>query len=196
MDPGRRAAQVVALLQELGHPCALVGGLAVSVRGRERFTRDLDFAVAVADDEQAESLTFSIQTRGFELKQVVEQEALGRLATARFRHPDDRLDEPTVELLFGATGIEREIVAGATPVALGPDVTIPVARLPHLVAMKVLSQREGREQDLLDLSVLLGLATEPELTEAERLVRLIEERGFDRGRDLRGELQRLRRQLR
>ncbi|MBL8899776.1 MAG: hypothetical protein JNM84_19250 [Planctomycetes bacterium] len=35
---------------------ALVGGLAVSVRCEPRFTRDLDLAVAVASDLEAEAL--------------------------------------------------------------------------------------------------------------------------------------------
>ncbi len=37
-------------LAGLGYSAALVGGLAVSARSRERFTRDIDFAVAVASD--------------------------------------------------------------------------------------------------------------------------------------------------
>jgi hypothetical protein len=35
---------------------ALVGGLAVSVRTEPRFTRDVDLAVAVFDDNEAEAL--------------------------------------------------------------------------------------------------------------------------------------------
>jgi hypothetical protein len=38
---------------------ALVGGLAVSVRAEVRFTRDVDLAVAVENDAEAESLVYS-----------------------------------------------------------------------------------------------------------------------------------------
>lgn len=188
MNQSRRAVEVVELLASLGHECALVGGLAVSVRGRERFTRDVDFAVAVENDEEAEALTFAMQERRYTLKEVIEQEVLDRLGTVRFRHPDDRVDEPSVDLLFASSGIENEIVEQATLVEWAPGISIPVASLPHLVAMKVLSEQENREQDRADLRVLLCVATDSEIDEARRLVRLIEERGFHRGRDMRGNL--------
>ena len=46
----------VADLSGAGAPFALVGGLAVSVRTEPRLTRDLDFAVAVADDASVEDI--------------------------------------------------------------------------------------------------------------------------------------------
>jgi hypothetical protein len=46
----RRTATV---LQDRKRPFALVGGLAVSVRVEPRFTRDIDLAVAVANDANA-----------------------------------------------------------------------------------------------------------------------------------------------
>jgi len=48
--------QISALLDKQHQAWALVGGLAVSVRTEPRFTRDLDLAVAVADDRAAEDL--------------------------------------------------------------------------------------------------------------------------------------------
>ena len=43
---------------------ALVGGLAVSVRTEPRFTRDLDLAVAVANDTEAEGLVHRLHGYG------------------------------------------------------------------------------------------------------------------------------------
>ena len=43
-------------LRALGVPHAVVGGHAVSARTEPRFTRDLDFAIGVADDNAAEAL--------------------------------------------------------------------------------------------------------------------------------------------
>ena len=62
MDLRRRATALVALIESQGLRCALVGGLAVSARARERFTRDLDFAVAVSSDTAAEQLCFFLQS--------------------------------------------------------------------------------------------------------------------------------------
>ena len=46
----------------------MVGGLAISVRAEVRFTRDVDIVVLVADDSEAESLTFllSVQLMPFD----------------------------------------------------------------------------------------------------------------------------------
>ncbi len=48
-----------------GKKFALVGGLAISVRAEVRFTRDVDLAVAVDDDAEAESLVHSLTIRGY-----------------------------------------------------------------------------------------------------------------------------------
>ncbi|MGH3896720.1 MAG: nucleotidyl transferase AbiEii/AbiGii toxin family protein, partial [Pseudonocardiaceae bacterium] len=62
---------------------ALVGGFAVSVRTEPRFTRDVDVAVLVEDDSAAERLVRSLIDGGYRLDAIVEQDAVGRLATAR-----------------------------------------------------------------------------------------------------------------
>lgn len=58
----------------IGH--ALVGGLAVSVRTEPRFTRDADLAVAVASDAEAEALVHRLQTVGYRIESLVEQDAV------------------------------------------------------------------------------------------------------------------------
>ncbi len=52
-------AHVAGELRRLRKNFALVGGLAVSVRGDVRTTRDVDLAVAVADDAETEALAAS-----------------------------------------------------------------------------------------------------------------------------------------
>ena len=46
---------------------ALVGGLAVSARTEPRFTRDLDFAVAVSSDDDAAQYVFQLRGLGYEI---------------------------------------------------------------------------------------------------------------------------------
>lgn len=48
--------RISVLLEQRSQTWAIVGGLAVSVRTEPRFTRDLDLAVAVSDDQAAEAL--------------------------------------------------------------------------------------------------------------------------------------------
>lgn len=56
--------QILRHLSEAGVRCALIGGLAVSVRTEPRFTRDADLAVAVADDREAEAVVRQLGAAG------------------------------------------------------------------------------------------------------------------------------------
>lgn len=183
MDRGKRIQSVVALIEAHGHRCALVGGVAVSIRARERFTKDIDFVVAVKNDGEAEALALTFQQAGYQLAHVFENTAKGLLATLRFVVPGGRA-EPELDLLFASSGIEDEVVNAAELLELLPGLTAPVARLPHLIAMKVLAESDVREQDRADLQALIAVATKRELELARKAVRLIEERGFARGKKL------------
>lgn len=57
--------RAVADLSALKVRWALIGGLAISVRSVPRFTKDLDFAVAVADDSEAEGVVHRLGGRGY-----------------------------------------------------------------------------------------------------------------------------------
>lgn len=190
MSRAAHIAGIVQLLRALGHDCALVGGIAVSLRARERFTDDIDFAVAVASDAEAEALACAMQQRGFDLTTVVEQEAKRLVATLRFRSPPSYPGLPGVDLLCASCGIEAEIVAAATPVEIELGVPIPVAQAHHLIAMKVLAVREERDQDAADIRALLAVVSDRDVLEALEALSLIEERGFHRGKKLDRELRR------
>ena len=168
--------------------CALVGGLAVSARTEPRFTRDADFAVAVASDAEAEALIHTLRLAGYAIEAAVEQDAVGRLATVRLTRGGP-LHSPVIDLLFASSGIEGEVVAEAEPLELLPNLTIGVARTGHLIALKVLS-RDDRErpQDLVDLRALLRVASADDLATARASVSLITARGFHRGRALLSQL--------
>jgi hypothetical protein len=167
---------------------ALVGGLAVSARTEPRFTRDADLAVALANDAEAEALIHRLRVRDYLIEAVVEQEAIGRLATVRLaRSPNDQA--PVIDLLFASSGIEPEVVGEAEPIEVLPKLTIGVAQTGHLIALKVLSRDDvSRPQDLMDLRALLRVASSAELARAKRSLALIGARGYHRGRDLMSEM--------
>jgi hypothetical protein len=180
--------QIQIDLTEVRVSFALVGGLAVSARTEPRFTRDADLAVALASDAEAEALIHALGGRGYGVGAVVEQEAVGRLATARLVRSSDR-DAPVIDLLFASSGIEPEVVAEAEPIELLSDLTIGVARTGHLIALKILSRDDvARPQDVADLRALLRVASSSELTRARSALAMIAARGYHRGRDLMSEL--------
>ena len=167
---------------------ALVGGLAVSARTAPRFTRDADLAVALGNDEEAEALIHSLRARDYGIEAVVEQEAVGRLATVRLTRSSTS-QAPVIDLLFASSGIEPEVVADAEELELLPNPTIGVARAGHLIALKILSRDDVRRpQDLVDLRALLRVASSAELTRARASVALIAARGYHPGRDLVSEM--------
>ncbi len=115
---------------------------------------------------------------------IVEHEAVGRLATVRLTRSQIP-HGPVVDLLFASSGIEPEIVAEASPLAVLPNLTIGVARTGHLIALKVLSRDDvSRPQDLVDLRALQRVASEMELARARQALATIAARGYHRGRDL------------
>jgi hypothetical protein len=167
---------------------ALVGGLAVSVRTEPRFTRDADLAVALASDAEAEALIHELRERDYRIEAIVEQEAVGRLATVRLASSSEP-QAPVIDLLFASSGIEAEVVADAEPIELLPALTMGVARTGHLIALKVLSRDDvTRPQDLVDLRALLRVASPAELGRARDSLALIAARGYHRGRDLMSEI--------
>jgi hypothetical protein len=177
--------------QRQGVDLALVGGFAVSVRTEPRFTRDIDVVVSVSDDAEAEAFVGALIADGHELLATVEQEAVGRLATARLRLSDGSL----VDLLFASSGIEPEIAAAAEELEVLPGLFVPVITLAHLIAVKVLARDDRtRPQDIADLRSLLETANPDDVDAAYDALRLIVERQYHRERDLTGALDELRRE--
>jgi hypothetical protein len=169
-------------------PFALVGGLAVSARAEPRFTRDVDLAVAVPDDQEAEAVVHGLVQRGYRVHAAVEQEKVGRLATVRLISPGQDIDDIVTDLLFASSGVEAEVVAQADTLEILPGVVTPVAGVGDLIALKVLSQSPRRPQDAADLVSLFAIAKTTDLMRARALLDLITARGFNRGKDLTLEL--------
>lgn len=179
----RALARIAEELRSAGQPCALVGGLAVSARAEPRTTRDVDLAVSTPNDEAAEQLIWRLQRSGYTVRMLLEQEGTGRLATVRLVRESER--SVFVDLLFASSGIEAEIVDSAEELELLEGLNLAVATRAHLIALKVLARDDrNRPQDWDDLRALLSDAPQAEVDQARDALRLIEQRGFNRGRDL------------
>ena len=176
-------------LSRAGVDFAVIGGLAVAARSEPRFTRDIDFAVLAKNDPEAEKLVNFLLRSGYELKAALERTGLSRLSTVRlFRSEEPRI---LVDLLFSSSGIEPEVVLGATPLEILGEI-VKVATVGHLIAMKLFSHDDVRRpQDRVDLAQLLLVTREEDLAVASEALSLIEDRGFHQGRDLKTEFRAL-----
>jgi len=184
LNPVERALKrIFSELGDAGVPCALIGGLAVSARAEPRTTRDVDVAISADGDDAAERLVFHLQSRGYVVGMLLEQENTGRIATVRLTRESER--SVYIDLLFASSGIEPEIVAAAEELAVLEDVTVRVASRVHLIAMKVLARDDRhRPQDFDDLRALLAEASDDELSSVRDALALVEARGYNRGRNL------------
>ncbi|MBA3742377.1 nucleotidyl transferase AbiEii/AbiGii toxin family protein [Sporichthya sp.] len=174
--------RVTSDLRSVAAEFALVGGFGVSAHTEPRFTRDVDLVVAVSSDDEAESLVHALTGRGYEIVTLIEQYGVGRLGTARLTPPG--LSGVVVDLLFAVSGVEPEIVAAARVAQIMPGLTVPVAGVGHLIAMKLLSRASDRPHDDADLDALRAVATESDRDVARAAATQISTRGFNRDRDL------------
>ncbi len=177
--------RISILFEEQRQVWVLVGGLAVSVRTEPRFTRDLDLAVAVPDDQTAEALVHHLNRAGFQTFATVEHDEAKRLATARLALIGTGSQGLVLDLLFASSGIEAEVCAAAEKLLVFPNLSVPVARIHHLIVLKVLARDDRtRPQDVADLRQLIAAAAPSDLASACEAAKLIESRGFQRSRDL------------
>jgi predicted nucleotidyltransferase len=164
---------------------ALVGGLAVSARCEPRFTRDIDLAVAVSSDQEAETLVHDLRRTGYRVLTQLEQDARGRLSAVRLAPPGETARGLVVDLLFASSGIEPEVTAAAEPLEVFPGLRLPVATIGHLIALKILARDDqARPQDRGDLIQLMQAARKVDLNAARSALVRIRELGFHRDRDL------------
>lgn len=179
---GEALVRAISVLDALGTSYALVGGIAVSVLAAPRSTGDVDIAVAVADDGEAESVGRSFMEAGYTVASLLEQDETGRLAGVRVH---DAASGVGLDLLFAMSGIEPEIVASGRRIEVLPGTSMPVATVGSLIVTKLLARDDRRRpMDADDLRSLAELATDDDWVEARQLAGLVTARNAHRGRDL------------
>jgi hypothetical protein len=177
-------AQILSRLKEQGARTALLGGWRF-LHGLSPALHVMSISVAVQTDSDAERLLHGLLQRGYRLLATVEQTAAGRLATARLLPPDETQEGMIVDLLFASSGIEPEIVDAAPEIDIGASTPVHVARVGHLVSLKLLAHDPiERPQDAVDLHALRVVLDEREEQRARESCELIMQRGYHRGRDL------------
>ncbi|QDP96034.1 nucleotidyl transferase AbiEii/AbiGii toxin family protein [Microlunatus elymi] len=173
--------RIVDDLHGLRSPWALVGGLAVCARAQSRPTADVDIAVAVPDDATAKARVDDLISIGYRPRESIVHDQTGRLATVRLLATVAG-EDVAVDLFFASSGVEVETVTAAERLEVRPGLKIPVARIGHLIAVKLCWRRsEKRDRDL---RALIERANADDLRDARHLITVITGRGYHRGRDL------------
>ena len=168
--------RVAADLDDLGIGWALVGGLAQSAYGIVRRLPDVDVVVDARDAAAVAALADALRGRGYTVHRVA-HDVLGDVVVIHPFLADGSPSGVLIDLLPRAGGFEAELVAAARRLEVR-GMTVPVARIGHLIAFKVKAIGDvNRARDRKDLRALMALADEEELGLAREALRLSVERG-------------------
>ncbi len=153
----------------------------MAARAKVRATSDVDIAIFLKPDSEVELLIRTLFGRGYQQHAVLERKSKRQIRGVRLICPGYTSDGGVVDLLSAVCGIEAEVTRAAEELEVLPGVTIPVASLGHLLAMKVLA---WRDKDRMDIGFLLEGASSADIRQAFDGLDLISRRGFDGGADL------------
>lgn len=139
----------VELLEHRRIACALVGGLAVSLRGQPRMTVDVDLVVH-ADVADALGLVSELSQTTFDPLFPGVEEVVTKAFILPLRH---RRTGIRVDLAIGISGFERNAISRATRMAIGAA-NVPVVTIEDLLVMKALAGRPQDEEDIRGIVAL------------------------------------------
>ncbi|MBC7855244.1 MAG: hypothetical protein IAF94_17580 [Pirellulaceae bacterium] len=141
----------VSLLDAERIPYALVGGLAVSLRGQPRMTADVDM-VMLADVPRSLALVQGLEGTSFRPLFDGVAEVVQKAFILPLQH---RATHVRLDLALGLSGFERQAVARAERLSLA-GASIAVVTAEDLLMMKVLAGRPQDEQDIQGLMIAQG----------------------------------------
>lgn len=127
----------------------IVGGIAASILGRPRATRDID-ALAVARDDQWTQLLGSSEAHGIVPRIENPLEFARRTRVLLLRHTESGID---VDIILSGLPFEAEAVSRAT----AHDLSGVRVRLPQVEDLLIMKAIAHRPQDLRDIEGLLDV---------------------------------------
>ena len=143
-------------------PGVVIGGVAASLLGRPRATRDIDALIFVAEDRWGELIALA---SGFGMAPRVDN-PLGFAARTRvllLRHVATGID---IDVIVGGLPFEEEAIARAAIFEVG-GAGIRLPRVEDLLVMKAVAQRP---QDMRDIEGLLDAHPEADVASARRWI--------------------------
>jgi hypothetical protein len=154
-------SDLVDFLDGRALPFAVIGGIAVAVRGEPRFTADVDVVIG-ADVDSALVLLQDLGNTPFRPLFAGVQELVQTAFLLPLRHVRTTIK---VDLAIGLSGFERQVIDRATTVDVAGR-GVPIASAEDLILMKVLA---ARPRDLADVRGIV--ARQPDALDWEYLRR-------------------------
>jgi hypothetical protein len=154
---------LVAWLKAGKVPGVVIGGLAASLLGRPRLTRDVDALVLVDQGYWADFMTAGTK-HGFIPRRDDALAFAKETQVLLVRHQQSGID---VDIVFGSLPFEKEAVARATWVDIG-GIQAPLPLPEDLIVMKAVAHRP---QDLADIEAILAAHPKLNLRRVRRWVR-------------------------
>jgi len=148
--------RVVDVLQRAGVDFAICGGIAVTIHGAPRFTRDIDLLIRAEDESRA---VVAVALAGFDLPaDPMVFDASGPLERRILRvSKAEGSDLLTLDLIVASPGFED--VWSTRVLVEWEGRRVPVVSVDGLIKMKRVA---GRPQDLVDIENLSALTALPE----------------------------------
>ena len=145
-----------------GVRAAIIGGVAASLLGKPRLTKDVD---AVVMDAEAEALIETGAPYGFlpRIADAVDFARNTRMLLLRFT--DGEID---IDLSLGALPFEYEVIDRSSMIDVSRGVSIRVASPEDIVIMKVIA---GRGRDIMDIENIIQANPDLDVERIRRWVR-------------------------
>ncbi len=154
---------LVAWLQAAQVPGVIIGGVAASLLGRPRITRDVDALVMLDEAEWMRFLTLGRRS-GFEPRRPDAIEFAHEARILLVQHTPSGID---VDIVFGVLPFEEEAVAKAVWVDVA-GVRLPLPTPEDLIIMKAVAHRP---RDLGDIEAVLDAHPKLDTQRVRRWVR-------------------------
>lgn len=154
---------LVEWLDAIGVPAMVVGGIAASILGRPRATRDID-ALALVPDDEWNRLVDSSKAHGILPRIEDPLEFARRTRVLLLRHAGSSID---IDVILGGLPFEIEAVSRASVHEIG-GVRVRLPQVEDLLIMKAIAHRP---QDLRDIEGLLDAFPKADVESVRRLIR-------------------------
>ncbi len=141
---------------------AIIGGVAASLLGKPRLTKDIDVVIMDADPED---LLDSAADFGFVPRIPDAMEFARTTRMLLLRYTEGNID---VDLSLGALPFENEVIERSSLIDVGAGLRIRIASPEDIVVMKAVA---GRGRDVMDIENILGANPNLDIERVRRWVR-------------------------